>query len=61
MFLVREHVGLSGGVMHLGQWQKRRVGGTDDLAVREADGEAMIVRLLVVARSVGSQEMAGTA
>ena len=54
-------MGLSGGVMHLGQWQKRRVGGTDDLAVWEADGEAMIVRLLVVARSVGSQEMAGTA
>ena len=37
------------------------MGGTDGLVVREADGEAMISRLLVVARIVRSQEMAGTA
>ena len=52
-------MGLSGGVRHLGEWQKGRVGGTDGLAVWEADGEAMSCRLLVVARSVRSQEMAG--
>ena len=54
-------MGLSGSVMYLGEWQKVRVGGTDGLAVQEADGEAMSGRLLVVARSVRSQEMASTA
>ena len=34
---------------------------TDSLAVQEADSEAMIDRLLVIARSVRSLEMAGTA
>ena len=37
------------------------MGGTDGLAVREADGEAMSGRLILVAQSVRSQEMAGTA
>ena len=54
-------MGLSGGVSHLGECQKGRVGGSDGLAVREADGEAMSGRLLVVARSVRSQEMVGIA
>ena len=53
-------MGLSGGVSHTGEWQKVRVGGTDGLAVWEAEGEAMSVRLLGVARRVMSQEMAGT-
>ena len=46
---------LSGGVMHPGEWKKGGVSGTDGLAVKEADGEAMICRLLVVKRSVRSQ------
>ena len=37
------------------------MGGTDGLAVWEADGEAISCRLLVVAQSVESQEMASTA
>ena len=37
------------------------MGGTYGLAVREADGEAMSGRLLVVAWSVRSQEMTSTA
>ena len=54
-------MGLSVGGMHIGEWQKGRVVGTDGLAVCEADGEAMSGRLLVVAHSVRSHEMAGTA
>ena len=54
-------MGLSGGVRHIGKWQKGRVGGTDSLAVWEADGESMIGRFLVVARSVRDQEMNSTA
>ena len=54
-------MGLFGGVRHLGECQKGCVGGTDGLAVWEADGEAMSGRLLVVARSVRSQEMASIA
>ena len=49
-------MGLSGGVTHLGEQQKGRVGGTDGLAVWEADGGAMHGRLLVASRSVRSQE-----
>ena len=44
-------MGLSGGVRHLGEWQKGRVGGTDGLSVREAGGEAMSSRLLVISWS----------
>ena len=54
-------MGLSGGVTHLGEQQKGRVGGTDGQAVWEADGEDMSGRLLVVAHSVRSQEMDSTA
>ena len=54
-------MGLSGGVTHLGEQQKGRVGGTDGQAVWEADGEDMSGRLIVVARSVVYKEMAGTA
>ena len=53
-------MGLSIGVTHLGECQKVRVGGTDGLAVQEADGEAMSGRLLVVAQNVRSQEMDST-
>ena len=54
-------MGLSGGVRHIGECQKGHVGGTDGLAVREAEGEYMNSRLLVVSWSVRSQEMSSTA
>ena len=54
-------MGLSGGARHLGEWKKGRVRGTYGLAVREANGEAMSGKLLVVTRSVRYQKMAGTA
>ena len=46
--------------MHIGECQKGRVGGTDGMVVQESDSDAMSCRLLVVARSVWSQEMSGT-
>ena len=55
MFKGTEHMGLSGGVRHLGECQNGRVGGTDGLVVWEAGGEAMSGRLLLVAWSVRSQ------
>ena len=36
------------------------MGGTDGMALREADSEAVSDRLLVVAQSIMSHEMAGT-
>ena len=61
MFFVREHVGFSGGARHFGVRKKVRMGGTGGVDALEADCEAMSGRLLVVARSVRSQEVGGTA